>query len=93
MKVIEQGNYKSDWKMQVKCTAKGWGQNRGRKPCYSLLEVEDGDVLERYYSGDIAGMDSGIYYGFICPVCKCFTELPYKEIPNHVREYAPKYQG
>lgn len=83
MQVKEQGDYKMpDWKLEVRCTGRDWEQKQ--KPCYSLLVVEDGDIVKRsYYEDEIA-------YGCICPVCKCFTEIPEKDIPYNVRKFAPR---
>lgn len=87
MKVLEKGNYKMrDWSLQVECTGKDWSQKS--KPCHSILELEDGDIVKREY-GSING-DTQIAFGFICPECKCFTEIDEARIPNEVKKYCPQ---
>ncbi len=87
-KILEEGDYKfPDWSMEVRCmsTADWLGLRRKpKKPCYSKIELEDGDIVKR-------GNSETIYYGFICPKCKCFTELSeeeVKKIPENVKYYA-----
>lgn len=48
-----------------------------------MMTLEDGDVLKRITWGEV-------YYGCICPKCKCFTEIPEKLIPSEVKIYAPQ---
>lgn len=82
--ILEEGNYKfPDWSIEARCMgALDWEKlGKPRKPCYSKLKLEDGDIVRRIGSGET-------YYGFICPKCKCFTELPEEEIPENVKEYA-----
>lgn len=91
MKILKTGEENSKvWKIEQTCTGKGWEQN-GNVPCGALLEVAAQDILHRDYA-DYSG-DSERYYGFICPTCKCFTELNKKEIPQYVINNAPSYKS
>lgn len=82
MVMKEEGNYKLPaWSLDVRCTGKGWEQKH--KPCYGMMTLEDGDVLKRISCEEV-------YYGCICPECKCFTEIPEKLIPREVKKYAPQ---
>jgi hypothetical protein len=87
MKVLEKGTGKSDWSFETKCTGFGWEQDN--KPCHSNLELDDADIQYRDYT-DMGG-DSERFYGFTCPICKCFTQLYEKDIPRNVKSYASKY--
>lgn len=80
MEMLEEGNYKMpDWSMEARCNAEGWRQKN--KPCYSKFRLEDGDIVKRYAR-------ETMWYGFICPKCKCFTEIPEEKIPDNIKEYA-----
>ena len=82
-KILKEGNYKlPDWKIVCTCTGNGWG-NRGKKPCYSTIELEDGDIFKRKCYDEF-------YYGFICPQCSCFTEIDSNLLPYEVKNYAPQ---
>lgn len=84
MKIIEKGNYKKrDWSIRVECTGYGWKQKH--KPCYSILELEDGDIVMRRYGEWDDEIE--IEYGFICPICQCFTEINKDRIPIDVQQY------
>lgn len=89
MKILKAGeeNYKV-WKIEETCTGKGWEQN-GNVPCGALLEVSAQDILYRDYA-DYSG-DSERYYGFICPICKCFTEL--YNIPRYIMGNSTSYKN
>lgn len=82
--ILEEGNYKfPDWSIEARCmgTAEWVGLRKPKKPCYSKLKLEDGDIVKRCGSEET-------YYGFICPKCKSFTELSVEEIPENVKYYA-----
>lgn len=90
MKVIEKGNYKEDWSIQLKCTGKEWKQDS--KPCHAKLEIEDGDIFFRDYQG-YGDTSSERYYGFVCSECGCFTEVESEKIPESVKEFARSYEN
>ena len=76
------------WKVEATCTGRGWNQE-GKSPCYALWEVSAMDIMKRVHT-DISG-DSDTYYGFLCPECGCFTELPSSDVPNFIRTNAKQY--
>ncbi len=79
MKVLEKENYKvRDWKLKVECTGNLW--HNKNKPCHSILELEDGDIVKREGLGEFS-------YGFICCECHCFTEIAPKLIPDEIKNY------
>ena len=89
MKKIADGrNNEKQWKMEATCTGAGWNQN-GKSPCYSLFELTGGDIRKRTHVDYGGGKDT--YYGFVCPDCGCFTELPEGKIPYSVRSNASTY--
>ena len=75
------------WKKEVTCTGAGWQQTG--TPCHSLFEIDARDIKRRTHTDYGGGTDT--YYGFVCPDCGCFTEIPSKDIPSHVKSNAPKY--
>lgn len=85
MKLLEEGNYKSDWTMNATCTGKGWDQKN--PPCFSKYLIESNDILKRRYT-DMGG-DSETFYGFVCPKCHCFTEIAI--VPYDVQTFAQDY--
>lgn len=85
-KLKKKGNYVDpNWILEdVTCTGKGWDQN-GKKPCYSIWDLDSGVILSREYTR--YGEDYPTkYYGFFCPECHCFTELNEKLIPHDVKK-------
>lgn len=88
MKIVEKGNYKENWNIRLECTGKNGRQVS--KPCHSKLEIEDGDIYFRDYRS-YGGSSSERFYGFICPVCGCFTEIEREKIPTIVRDFAKDY--
>lgn len=78
------------WKTEATCSGKGWDQS-GKIPCYALWEVTAKDIKKRSHTDYGGGTDT--YYGFVCPDCGCFTELPEKDIPHEVRSHAATYIG
>ena len=88
MKVLKKGKYKvRNWSLQVECTGESWNQ-KGKKPCHSILKLEDGDIVKREGSCTFEG--DFIAYGFICPECKCFTEIDETKIPKEIKKYCPQ---
>lgn len=82
MKMLEKGNYKvKNWSIKAECTGLHWRQKR--KPCHSIYELEDGDIVKR-------DCDDEFSYGFICEECHCFTEIPEKDIPDEIKTWAPQ---
>lgn len=84
MRVLKKGNYVDpNWSMEVTCTGKGW--LNVSNPCYSILELNSRDIVSRKYTS--YGDDSPTtYYGFICPVCHCFTEVDEKLLPLEIKK-------
>lgn len=93
MRVIDKNPENMGWTTITFCTGYGWDQGN-KRPCGAKLEVADKDIRARSHT-DISGC-SDRYYGFVCPICGCFTELPTREIPFVVQEFADKshpYKG
>lgn len=92
MKVLEKGNYKvRNWKLKAECTGEEW-KNKN-KPCHSILELEDGDIVKRKYTDrSYHGFRDwvGVAYGFICCECHAFTEIDEKLVPDEIKEYCPQ---
>lgn len=89
MRVLATGdNNPNIWKMEVSCTGEGWEQLN--TPCGALLEVNQADIFKRAHT-DLSG-DTEVYYGVICPICGCFTEISTGKIPHHVRNHAKTYR-
>jgi hypothetical protein len=88
MKVLEEIKPFENWTLKVECNGLKWNQNN-KVPCGSLLEIDKDDVIKREWSKypDY----SGINYGFICPICGCFTELNEKDLPEGMEDYAKNY--
>ena len=74
--------------MQVECTGGGWNQNE-KVPCGSTLEINTDDLLKREWAKypDYGGID----YGFICPICGCFTNIDEKSLTNNLKNMAKDY--
>ena len=72
------------WRGKYTCTGKGWVQNT--HPCGSLIEVLASDITTRDHTDYGGGRDT--YYGFYCPVCGCFTEIPESKLPYEVKSMA-----
>ena len=83
-KILKEANENPDlWKIEVTCTGKGWHQGN-LTPCYRLIEVTALDIRRRYYDGYT-------YYGFVCPVCGCFTEICSINIPYYIKSKCKKF--
>ena len=90
IKVLKHGNNNPEkWKIDCTCTGYGWN-NPGKTPCSALLEIDQSSILKRHHT-DISG-ETDVYYGFVCPVCGCFTEIESKNIPNFVKNNATEYK-
>ena len=89
MKVLDKNPKNMGWSIECFCTGKGWDQE-GKVPCGAKLEVSDVDIQKRVCT-DISEV-SDTYYGFTCPLCKCFTELDESKIPWSVRGIAKNYK-
>lgn len=83
-KLKKKGNYADpNWSLEdVMCTGKGWNQN-GKKPCYSVWDLDSGDIVKREYPDDFNSI--AISYGFICPECHCFTQIDERLIPRSIK--------
>lgn len=77
------------WEMDVTCDGNGWDQG-GKKPCYRLLGVDARDIYKRRHI-DMTG-EVEIYYGVICPMCGCFTQIDAPKLPDYVKNNAIKYE-
>ena len=93
MIILKKGDYKlRDCFLELECTGSYEYQNK-RKPCHSILKIEDGDIVklecEKYPKLGIPGEKYDLF-GFVCCECHCFTEVPSTQIPKEVRDYCVK---
>jgi hypothetical protein len=88
MKVLEKKIPFADFTMEVTCTGENWEQG-DKIPCGSKLEINSDDLLRREWSK--YPDDNGIDYGFICPVCGCFTQINSIILPKDLRKMAKDY--
>ena len=89
MKIIKERKPFENWNLEVECTGNGWNQN-GKVPCGSLLEIDVDDLLKRNWSQ--SRDDTGIDYGFNCPVCGCFTPIEENKLSEHLKNMAKDYK-
>lgn len=88
MKVIKERKPLEDWNLEVLCSGKNWNQN-GKIPCGSTLEIDVNDLIKRKWSK--YPDNNGVDYGFICPVCQCFTEIDNKNLSEHLKNIAKDF--
>jgi hypothetical protein len=88
MKVLKERKPFEDWKLEVSCTGGEWNQE-GKVPCGSALEINANDLINRAWSKypDSGGVD----YGFICPICKCFTNIKENNLTDYLKDMARDY--
>lgn len=85
MRIIDRNPENLGWEKECFCTGEGWTQY-GRTPCHAKLAVADKDIMARKHT-DYSG-DTSTYFGFVCPICGCFTEIPENELPYKVKNLA-----
>lgn len=90
MKIIHKRISLKNWKLEVDCTGGGWGQG-DRVPCLSTLELNKDDLVKRTWNK--YPDDHGVDYGFICPVCGCFTDMKEEDILSDLRKIAKDYDS
>ena len=91
MEVLEHGYYKvRNWFLEVECNGEGYRNKR--KPCHSILKVEDGDIVLLDCEENPSPGVTNYYhsYGFICCECSCFTAVSSRRIPEEVKDYCTK---
>jgi len=88
MKVLQERKPFEDWTLEITCTGGNWRQE-GKVPCNSMLEINADDLVKRkwFKYPDYEGID----YGFICPICGCFTNLDEKNLTKYLRDMAKDY--
>lgn len=87
VKVLVERKPFENWSVVIDCDGKGWNQD-GKLPCGSTLEIGTGDLLARQW---FRYPDStGVGYGFVCPVCLCFSSVS-EEFPEELKVLAKKY--
>lgn len=89
MKIIQERTPFENWNLEVECTGKNWNQDN-KTPCGSVLEINANDLIKREWSKypDYSGID----YGFICPVCKCFTEIDQENLSDNLKSMAKDFK-
>lgn len=89
MKVlVESKNNQKIWKGKFTCTGRGWVQTG--IPCRSILEVDATDLRTRLYT-DLY-QETTKYYGFVCPICGCYTEINARKLPEIAKRMAQPYK-
>lgn len=89
MRIIKEKKPLENWRLEVECTGYGWNQG-DKVPCGSILEIDADDLMKRkwYTYPDSSGMN----YGFVCPVCECFTEVNEDNLNGHLKKMAKDYK-
>ena len=80
MEIIKKGD--TNWSLEVVCTGEGWN-NFEKTPCFSILKLNKEDIYKRSYHQYEKGTKHT--YGFICPVCHCFTEIDKSQISEYIK--------
>lgn len=90
MKIIQERKPYQDWFMNVTCNGKNWEQG-DNVPCGSDLEIDKNDLLVRgwFKYPDMEGKN----YGFICPICGCFTEIDESKLDKNLKKCATDYKS
>jgi len=88
MKILKERKPFEDWMLEVNCTGKNWNQG-DKVPCGSTLEINADDLIKRAWFK--YPDDGGINYGFVCPICGCFTEIDDKHLNEHLKNMAKDY--
>lgn len=89
MKTIKERKPFEDWNLEVTCTGGSWRQD-GKVPCGSTLEMDKNDLVSREWFK--YPNNSGTDYGFVCPVCSCFTNINDKELTGNIKNLAKKFE-
>ena len=88
MKVISNGGFNAQSQtMKCECTGHGW-DNYPHIPCHAILELSGNDIVGMMYSDGI--YRTSLYYGFTCPICKCFSAIDAKMLPPSIRSNAQR---
>jgi hypothetical protein len=89
MKVLQERKPYETWKLQIDCNGLNWRQE-GKVSCGSTLELTKNDILRRewFKYPDYEGLN----YGFICPICGCFTEIKDELLPDGIKTLAKDYK-
>jgi len=88
MKVIHAKKPFENWTLEIKCTGGNWRQDK-KVPCGSLLEINANDLIKRAWFK--YPDDGGTDYGFICPICGCFSEINKNLLTEHLKNMAKDY--
>lgn len=88
MKVLVERKPFENWSLEVECNGLNWNQET-KVPCGSSLEINKEDLLIRgwFKYPDREGKN----YGFICPVCGCFTEIKDELLSDDLKKLAKDY--
>ena len=88
MKIIQERKPFETWSIQVDCTGGTWEQHE-KVPCGSTLEINAEDIYKR---GWFKYPDyDGTSYGFVCPICGCFTDIDENILSKHLKNMAKEY--
>lgn len=90
MKLIAEANENPElFTVKITCTGNGWDQGE-KIPCGRLWEISGTDILKRNHT-DYSG-ETDTYYGFVCPKCGCFTEIPLSKLTGFSTSMAKTYK-
>ena len=88
MKVLVERKPFENWTLEVECNGLNWSQE-SKVSCGSSLEIDKNDLLKREWSK--YPDNKGVNYGFICPICGCFTELKDNQLNEGLKNLAKDY--
>lgn len=79
MKVLEPGDGRTGWGIEIRCS----GSGNGGGGCHAQLLVEENDVFHSYAS--YMGRDEDHFFTFKCPQCGVWTDIPDERVPGWLR--------
>lgn len=88
MRIVKQRKAFENWSLKVTCNGEKWTQKQA--PCGSDLEI---DIKDLYFRKWFKYPNTeGISYGYICPVCGCFSEINESLLSKHMKIKANDYE-
>ena len=78
MSVIRRNGNNSSEGIKIKCVGEGWQIKNSA--CNRVINVAAEDIITK--KNNIPGKKNVIKYGFLCPLCGCFTAIPKDVMPK-----------